>query len=278
MKKYTVAVPVVIALLTFGIAGKSMANPKDVDADKASAKGKVAAAANDDSTATANDYSTSAKDHSVVFSDSTVGTLTDINVGDVRVVASVSTLNGTVSNNSLSFGKELEMTATGGNKGGDASSELSQKNKASQSNDLSQKNKPTASNDLSQKNKPDGSNEANLKNKSGEANKADQDNAIGKDSNKAIQANRIGKESNKADQSNKAEGENAAFQASVATTGDYTNTQTQVVSLATGDNIISGTLSANGVNPIAMNSGIQSSIQQQVNVQANFSTLGGPGL
>jgi hypothetical protein len=58
------------------------------------------------------------------------------------------------------------------------------------------------------------------------------------------------------------------------TTGDYTNTNTQSYSysLSTGSNSITGTITANGVNPIAFNSGIQSSIQQPVNVQANVNS------
>jgi hypothetical protein len=64
---------------------------------------------------------------------------------------------------------------------------------------------------------------------------------------------------------------NAAFQASVSTTGKYTsnNTQTNEVSLATGANVMNAGISATGITPIAFNSGIQSSIQQSVNVQAN---------
>jgi hypothetical protein len=254
------------------------------------------------------DYSASAKDHSVAFTSSKVGRLTEINAGDIQIVASVSELNGAVSGNKLSFGNDLDMSAKG-NKGGDAYNDLYQKNKSYQKNDLDQKNKPDASNDLDQKNKPyatnsasgangdisasntssqsassgtatseegnanaKASNDADLDNKSGETNKSDQDNKIGKESNKAIQANLIGKESNKSDQDNSAKGENEAFQASLATTGDYSNTQTQTVSLATGDNYISGTITANGINPIALNTGIQSSVQQQVNVQANVNT------
>lgn len=46
------------------------------------------------------------------------------------------------------------------------------------------------------------------------------------------------------------------------------NRSSNIVSLDTGKNSISGTITANGITPIAMNTGIQSSIQQQVNVQA----------
>jgi hypothetical protein len=70
---------------------------------------------------------------------------------------------------------------------------------------------------------------------------------------------------------NTATDSNGAFQASVSTTGKYTsnNTQTNEVSLATGANVMNAGISATGITPIAFNSGIQSSIQQSVNVQAN---------
>jgi hypothetical protein len=46
------------------------------------------------------------------------------------------------------------------------------------------------------------------------------------------------------------------------------NRSSNTVSLDTGKNSISGRITADGITPIAMNTGIQSSIQQQVNVQA----------
>lgn len=286
------------------------------------------------------DLSTNASDGALAFGgvDNTVGTVWDIKVGNVKVIASVNTLSNEVSGNKLSFGKDLSMSNDSTGNTSDKASVKSKQNSSSAQlavNAMKQENKAAAFSAAKQKgtavvvpinaavNVPSTTSNAgaatstssltstsnatadatsdpsdnrdiygDVKAKAGlkssdkdpalaaSLSKAKSFNSVGAataDTNSAYNQNSAnvassnGAQSNTATQDNSnsaTTGQNEASLAAISTTGDYSNTETQTVSLATGSNCINGVVTANGINPIAMNSGIQSSIQQQINVTA----------
>ncbi|MEA5113168.1 MAG: hypothetical protein VB050_04000 [Geobacteraceae bacterium] len=321
MKKYTVlAVPVAIALLTFCLAGKSMAfdavvpiaddgstavgvndtlNGNKVLNDDVSGK----TAANDQSIAASdilngNTVSDIANDKSKNFDqeveqskgdynavagigNATVDKSITVKIEDIRVAVATSTLSGAVSGNKVIFGNGLEMEAKG-NRGGSAINASLQANKASQKNGALGANGALQGNGALQASgalqgngaSQDRDATATSQNESfGSAKATGLDAAYGKNESEAAN---LALGANKAEGENKAYGENSAkqanasFQAANATTGDYTATQDQVVYLATGANNLAGGITANGINSISMNSGINALFQQSVNVQASI--------
>lgn len=318
MKKYTVlAVPVAIALLTFCLAGKSMAfdavvpiadddstavgvndtlNGNDLVKGKAAANDQSIAASDilNDNTVTVSDI---ANDKSKKFEqefeqegaynaqtgigDATVDKSIKVSVKDIRIAVATSTLTGTVSHNPIIFGNGTEME-TGGNHGGSAINASLQANKASQKNAALGANGALQGNGALQASgalqgngaSQDRDATATSQNDSfGSAKATGLDAAFGKNESEAAN---LALGANKAEGENKAYGENSAkqanasFQAANATTGEYSATQAQVVYLATGANNLAGGITANGINSISMNSGINSLFQQSVNVQASI--------
>jgi hypothetical protein len=151
MKKYTVAIPVAIALLTFGVYGKAMALDVDVEAAAALAAGN-ANAANDGDATQINKTDVDVKktdidvrktdidvkkdiditrvskdlDHQDVDIDGAYNAVAGIgdasvdksvHIGAIKVAVQNSRLDGEVSGNRISFGNGLEMKAIG-NEGG----------------------------------------------------------------------------------------------------------------------------------------------------------------
>lgn len=254
---------------------------------KADADGKSnAASVIGDATSSNNGDAEAFGAHNAVANNGSTVNLDDsINISDIRVAVATSILDGEVSHNEISFGNGTEMKAYG-NDGGSAVNLSSQKNKATGLNGALQANGTDQDNGALQGN---GALQANAALQGGQAATADNnrddvdaeangsDNALGENksgqANLALGANKA-KSENEAFGANLASEANTADQAADATTGDYSVAQTASYSLATGANNLAGSITASGINSIAMNTGINALFQQSVNVQA---TVNNPG-
>ncbi len=327
MKKIAIAVPVAIALLTFGISAKSMANPANStdgggvdDQIAAVAKGSLAVkdtlnnndvdvkdVANDkskegDAEVENGDYDAAANFGGEATVDKS------IKIKDIRIAVIKSDVKGQVKDNHLSFGKDLEQKSYGNSAEAENHSHQSSKNyqeaQAEQSNksyqkleqeqelksyqkvDQDQKQKSEQKIKQFQSNKEaavskakaDQEAEAKLKAKqggqknaalAGEKSKQDQDAKNKSDQDAKAKAANKSDQDNKAKVANKADLANTNTQTALADAGSYSSTQSQSVYLSTGNNTMNN-FSANGVNAIAQNTGVQSFIQQTQNVQANI--------
>lgn len=243
-----------------GSAATLTGNAVSGDAD---ADGARSAAANNGGTATVNN---------------------SINISNLRIAVATSVVSGEVSNNNIAVGNGLEMEAEG-NASGPAINASYQRNGNLGVNVAAGVNDAAGTNTAGpQANGPIAGTNTTAQTQAVTAGADARRFLAGNGSeseNEALQANAsLGFNSSEADADadsiTAADQDNALNQTASTTTGDYTATQAQTVYLATGDNILSGTMTANGINSIAMNSGINALFQQSVNVQATVIPASAP--
>ena len=309
MKKYTVlVVPVAIALLTFGIPGKSMAggdkggspppsdpttiasynniddgnsysksDSKSVSVSKSVTVNKNKTENKDDGNTTAmgNGGAAAISGSAYNNSDNEVakGELAVVGNVTLNVKANVSVLSGAVSGNSLSVGDDLENNNTAkGNSAKSSSDQVNvQKDKAKQAsgNALGQGQLSVAK-----------AGSVNFSSGGTDGDRDDHGKSDGSKSSSSAKASSSITSGNGAGPqtagNNDAADSNAGYEASVASAGKFTNNNSQIneVSLTTGANVLTGTITANGITTLSLNNGIQSSNQASVTIQASNSNIG----